>query len=110
MPENTVSIARPTKWGNPFTMDAYRAFETDLGMPRATDTDVRAELVNCFRSVVVHGPDSPYWTLENFEAVLTICRGLDAGELRGKNLACWCPLDQPCHADVLIQLANGEAE
>jgi hypothetical protein len=19
--------------------------------------------------------------------------------LRGKNLACWCPLDQPCHAD-----------
>ena len=28
-------------------------------------------------------------------------------ELRGKNLACWCPLDQPCHADVLLELANG---
>jgi len=27
--------------------------------------------------------------------------------LRGKNLACWCPLDQPCHADVLLELANG---
>ena len=27
-------------------------------------------------------------------------------ELRGKNLACWCPLDQPCHADVLLELAN----
>lgn len=27
-------------------------------------------------------------------------------ELRGKNLACWCRLDQPCHADVLLQLAN----
>jgi hypothetical protein len=27
-------------------------------------------------------------------------------ELRGKNLACWCPLDQPCHADVLLRLAN----
>ena len=26
--------------------------------------------------------------------------------LRGKNLACWCPLDQPCHADVLLELAN----
>jgi hypothetical protein len=27
-------------------------------------------------------------------------------ELRGKNLACWCPLNQPCHADVLLELAN----
>ena len=26
--------------------------------------------------------------------------------LRGKNLACWCPLDQPCHADVLLEMAN----
>ena len=30
-------------------------------------------------------------------------------ELRGKNLACWCPLDQPCHADVLLEIANGPA-
>jgi len=28
------------------------------------------------------------------------------GELRGHDLACWCPLDQPCHADVLLELAN----
>ena len=27
-------------------------------------------------------------------------------ELRGKNLACWCPLDKPCHADILLKLAN----
>ena len=27
-------------------------------------------------------------------------------ELRGKDLMCWCPLDQPCHADVLLELAN----
>lgn len=27
-------------------------------------------------------------------------------ELRGKNLACFCPLGQPCHADILLQLAN----
>lgn len=26
--------------------------------------------------------------------------------LRGKDLACWCPLDQSCHADVLLELAN----
>ena len=106
-PANTVSVARPTRWGNPFTMQAYRAFEADLGMPPATDGEVRAELVACFRSVVVHGPDSAYWAPDNFEQVLTICRALDAGELRGKNLACWCPLDQACHADVLLELANG---
>jgi hypothetical protein len=29
--------------------------------------------------------------------------------LRGKNLACWCALDKPCHADVLLELANGES-
>jgi Domain of unknown function (DUF4326) len=27
-------------------------------------------------------------------------------DLSGKDLACWCPLDQPCHADVLLELAN----
>jgi Domain of unknown function (DUF4326) len=27
-------------------------------------------------------------------------------ELAGKNLACWCPLDEPCHADVLLGIAN----
>lgn len=28
-------------------------------------------------------------------------------ELAGKDLACWCPLDQPCHADVLLEISNG---
>jgi hypothetical protein len=28
-------------------------------------------------------------------------------ELRGLDLACYCPVDQPCHADVLIEVANG---
>lgn len=31
---------------------------------------------------------------------------LDIAELRGKDLACFCPLDKPCHADVLIEIAN----
>ncbi|WP_409438645.1 DUF4326 domain-containing protein [Pseudomonas sp.] len=31
---------------------------------------------------------------------------LDIKELRGKALACWCRLDEPCHADVLIKRAN----
>jgi len=31
------------------------------------------------------------------------------GELRGHDLACWCPLGAPCHADVLLELANAPA-
>lgn len=27
-------------------------------------------------------------------------------DLAGHDLACWCALDQPCHADVLLELAN----
>lgn len=26
--------------------------------------------------------------------------------IRGRDLACWCALDKPCHADVLLELAN----
>ena len=29
----------------------------------------------------------------------------DLDPLRGHDLACWCPLDQPCHADILLKLA-----
>lgn len=34
------------------------------------------------------------------------CNARALKELAGKNLACWCPLGQPCHADVLLELAN----
>lgn len=107
-PENTVVVARPSKWGNPFTMAAYRAMERDLCMPPESEAAVRAELVAAFRSVVKFGPYSAYWSPDNYQAVLTICDGLNAGELRGKNLACWCPLDQPCHGDVLLELVSAE--
>jgi hypothetical protein len=30
----------------------------------------------------------------------------NVSQLRGKNLMCWCALDKPCHADVLMELAN----
>lgn len=35
---------------------------------------------------------------------------IDVTELRGKDLACWCPLGQPCHADVLLEWANHPAQ
>jgi hypothetical protein len=29
-------------------------------------------------------------------------------ELKGKNVACWCPISQPCHGDILLEIANRE--
>lgn len=41
------------------------------------------------------------WTYPSVDEIRT--------ELAGKNLACWCDLDMPCHADVLLTIANGAA-
>lgn len=88
MPENTVYVGRPSKWGNPFddmpVDDAVRLFNEQIEKGyRELDTLPRS-LFSRF-------------TVMAMEAEL---------ELRGKNLACWCPLDQPCHADVLLKIAN----
>ena len=100
MPENTVSVARPTKWGNPFTIEA--ALESEYA---STET-AREFVVTCFREWLGpsqqgrdwwHGPESD-------RRRATILSNL--ADLRGKNLACWCPLDAPCHADVLLEIAN----
>lgn len=84
MPENAVYVGRPTRWGNPWAVGQFVGTTADG--PVYTTPETCAEL---FRSYVLD-PDEP----------------LDVEELRGKDLACWCPLDQPCHADVLLKLAN----
>jgi hypothetical protein len=100
MPPDTVLVARPTKWGNPFTIAA--AVESGY----ADEITAQAFVVECFRDWL--GPTRPYrcwWQGPESDR----CRAVmlaSLAELRGKNLACWCALDQPCHADVLLQLAN----
>lgn len=78
MPENTVYVGRGSKWGNAFTIERYG----------------RAIAVQMFRDYIGH-QNSPH----GFEPD-------EIAHLRGKNLACWCPPDQPCHADVLLEIAN----
>ena len=83
MPEGAVYVGRPTKWGNPFSVgDGSSTFHCD---------SVK-ETVEAYRSILT-GPTPVF-----------LAR--DLPELRGRDLACWCPLDQPCHADVLLELAN----
>jgi Domain of unknown function (DUF4326) len=93
MPENTVKVDRTTRWGNPFTPTMTclsKSKEYVQGEPIGVDGAVTA-----FRTLMqTNLKRSPAQT----RALLD--------ELRGKNLACWCKPGQPCHADVLLLLAN----
>lgn len=75
-----VNVARPSKWGNPYKVG-----------PLDAETAVR--LFRDIWHVALLGEHG-----EQRRAMLS--------ELRGKNLACWCAPDAPCHADVLLELAN----
>lgn len=81
-PEGAVIVARPSRWGNPI-----RIGDLWCGIPIET----RQEAVNAFRALVDANPTY---------------RAEVAYELAGRDLACWCPLDEPCHADVLLKIAN----
>jgi hypothetical protein len=53
----------------------------------------------------MQGENNMWWQGE--ESRRCRCAILDRlHELRGCNLACWCPIGEPCHADVLLELAN----
>jgi hypothetical protein len=91
MPANTVSVTRPGKWGNPFRLDTSGHYG-----PAEAVRDYR-------RSVENNGGRAVGNVLEPPPTTETIRRALS-----GKNLACYCPVGQPCHADVLLEIANAE--
>ena len=66
----------------------YVGRPTIWGNPWSVEKYGRDEAVRMYRDEIMH--DLP--------GALT--------QLRGRDLACWCRLDQVCHADVLIELAN----
>jgi hypothetical protein len=96
---NAVMVTRPGKWGNPISLESY-PFAGFLALSvvgmrgdRSQKECRRAAVVELFK-LWIELPEQ----MELREAVVA--------ELRGKDLACWCPLDQPCHADVLLKIAN----
>jgi len=99
-PPNTVVVARPTRWGNPFTGQ-----EAAQRYPSLTPADSRRFVVNEFRDML-RSPNLREWYGYPSDAEIRTA-------LRGRNLACWCPLvdehggPAPCHADVLLEIANG---
>ena len=101
MPPNTVKVDRSTRWGNPFPIDCY-------GQEKAVDKFRRFVTTGMSGMEMSESSRQDKWSNANISLVHVrgvILRTLH--ELRGKNLACWCPLDQPCHADVLLEIANG---
>lgn len=104
MPENTVYVGRPTVWGNPWKIKAaieYGSFKPEFAAQVCVD-EYEAWLIG-IRSP--YGEHLGYWlTPEMRNQREQILARLP--ELKGKNLACWCSLDKPCHADILLRLAN----
>lgn len=104
MPEGAVYVGRPSKWGNPFVPKPlgnapYRWTviddnDVDYREPINGWTDRRSAVLKAVRLFYmdIEGELAPYPPL---------------ADLRGKDLVCWCPLDEPCHADVLLDMANG---
>lgn len=103
LPPNTVSVCRPGKFGNPFKPDECRA----AGY-KGTDLEIKKCCVLAFREWLCDKDGSLNWQGDKADqAKAAILDGLES--LRGKNLACFCKLDEPCHADVLLELANKSA-
>lgn len=78
-------VSRPSKWGNPFRV---------------------GQVLN---GVVIDATEAVALYRVYLDEAMRFKRGaveLDLSTLRGLDLGCFCPLDQPCHADVLLELAN----
>jgi hypothetical protein len=122
MPENTIYVGRPSKFGNPFDLrkTEYSWYAISHGF-KANRTGRAAASVEMYEDWIAYGkavefesglliedtnssekiassPRIQTKTPPTHDEIIT--------QLRGKNLACWCKLGQPCHADILLELSN----
>lgn len=99
LPEGTIYVGRPTKWGNPYVVKRlesrrYAVFSPEgeqLGAAKFDKWNAAEQAVLRYRimmeKIIKDDPSA-----------------LD--ELKGRPLACWCGIGEPCHRDVLIEMAN----
>ena len=100
-PEGVVYCGRPSKWGNPFTLKEFSSL-----IEEGKEEDGRKAAVECFRAKL--GLTSPFMSIEHNAHFARIRRDIE--ELRDQDLGCWCKLTDPCHVDVLLELANRPKE
>jgi len=102
-PEGAIIVARPSKWGNPFRIEkrdgthpwvVMSSWKDHILGAHETKAEAAATAVEVYE-IQVGGAVPDADTIRE--------------HLAGRDLACWCPLDQPCHADVLLEIANGGA-
>jgi hypothetical protein len=135
MPEGAVYVGRPTKWGNPFGYRDHTGLvryqpsapdkwdyegrisadgnRHDYYGPDGTVTEfwvryaTRGELVELYRLTLLDPTPSMRSSdpSRGGHFLKVTADGIRA-ELAGKDLACWCALDQPCHVDILLAIAN----
>lgn len=91
MPAGAVYVGRPTEWGNPWRVGDHAVIEWPLHARTQTS-----------REIVI----TPEIAVALYRWAYTPDANQAIAELGGRDLACWCPLDQPCHADVLLNFAN----
>ena len=143
MPEGAVYVGRPSRWGNPFPIDgewitgAAQAFGYPAGPAFLRGTAVALYRWWLTGELPIIGLEPNYgWSVEATEGsnggavwlrrtsdkgggVIDVPLRPDLAPLRGRDLACWCPVGGwsgdvyatgalllPCHADVLLELAN----
>jgi hypothetical protein len=103
MPDGAVSATRPGKFGNPFRVGGY--FKIGNGGSGFTYLECLLPEYLTADFVEVETVEQAVEMFREYRRRYPI-KPIDLSELRGKNLACWCRLDQPCHADVLLEIAN----
>lgn len=106
-PDGAIVVARPSRWGNPFTVENC----IDAGFATTTE-QARKVCVEAFRDWLNGNRWADGSGVAADERLAAYLASIP--DLAGHDLACWCPLEDadgnraPCHADVLLQLANPE--
>ncbi len=105
MPENTVKVDRSTGFGNPFPV----VKSISMSMGKATDVWIVGTFEGPNMWLCDTEAEATDLAVKAYRSWIAVQSGLrDRAQLalRGKNLACWCRLGKPCHADVLLEIAN----
>lgn len=90
-PEGAIVVSRPSRWGNPFRSGEGFQFVDAQGALRMGVAGDQESVVRLFQEYLDARGDAD----------------LIVRELRGHDLACWCKPGDPCHADILLAIANG---
>jgi hypothetical protein len=123
-PEGAIVVARPSKWGNPFHVqreygEVHCVSSDGLLIQQVRGHAAALDLaINLYRGLMIGWSPTTLLSTSNIDvayaAHLRWLNRLGPGNpidkarshLAGHDLGCYCPLDQPCHADVLLELAN----